>query len=271
MKSLLKIGDIAKLFDINIRTLRYYDEINLLKPDFVDEQTGYRYYAIEQFEKLNTIKYLRALDCSIEKIKDFFENRDVKQILVLLDEQKKEIQLRQHQLAIIEKKINNRINQITDASESRYGVVEVKHLEKREYISLKKEISIHSNIEMPIKELQSQYRLESNIFLGKVGLSISKENLLRKDFLNYSSLFILVEENENHIDNDYMMEANYVCIRFKGRHNESTKYYYKLIEYIYNNNYEIAGDALELTLVDYGLTNDIEQFVTEIQIPIKTS
>lgn len=42
---MLKIGDFSKLSKISIRMLRYYDDLNLLKPDTVDPFTGYRYYS----------------------------------------------------------------------------------------------------------------------------------------------------------------------------------------------------------------------------------
>ena len=75
--ALFSIGQTAKLFNMNIRTLRYYDQIGLLEPGFVNDETGYRYYSSAQFERLNTIKYLRALDVPIERIATFFEGRDV--------------------------------------------------------------------------------------------------------------------------------------------------------------------------------------------------
>ena len=44
----------------------------------------------------------------------------------------------------------------------------------------------------------------------------------------------------------------------------------KMISYAYlSSGYEAAGDSLEITLIDYGFTNDTTQFVTEIQIPVK--
>ncbi|AIQ47318.1 hypothetical protein R70723_16535 [Paenibacillus sp. FSL R7-0273] len=61
MNSMFLIGEMAKLFQIDIRTLRYYDEIGLFTPASVDVHTGYRYYSIEQFESLNTILYLKKL------------------------------------------------------------------------------------------------------------------------------------------------------------------------------------------------------------------
>lgn len=40
---MLKIGDFAKRSGVSVKTLRYYDELGLLKPARVDERSGYRY------------------------------------------------------------------------------------------------------------------------------------------------------------------------------------------------------------------------------------
>ena len=45
MKHLFTIGEMSKLFGINIRTLRYYDSIGLLRTEYTDPDTGYRYYS----------------------------------------------------------------------------------------------------------------------------------------------------------------------------------------------------------------------------------
>lgn len=45
---MLKISEFARLTRIPVKTLRYYDDIHLLKPAQVDQFTGYRYYAVEQ-------------------------------------------------------------------------------------------------------------------------------------------------------------------------------------------------------------------------------
>lgn len=47
---LFKIGEMARLFGLNVRTLQYYDDIDILKPAYTDERNGYCYYSIEQFE-----------------------------------------------------------------------------------------------------------------------------------------------------------------------------------------------------------------------------
>ena len=61
----MSITELAKLRQVTSETLRYYDRIGLITPDYVDPQTRYRYYSIRQYEKLGTIKELRQLGMSI--------------------------------------------------------------------------------------------------------------------------------------------------------------------------------------------------------------
>ena len=61
-KNLFPIGEVSKLFHISVSSLRHYEHIGLLTPEYISSDSGYRYYGTEQFEVLNTIRYLRALD-----------------------------------------------------------------------------------------------------------------------------------------------------------------------------------------------------------------
>ena len=53
----MTIKEFANLSGVSVRTLHYYDEIGLLKPSFVDGQTGYRFYDETSLEKLKVILY----------------------------------------------------------------------------------------------------------------------------------------------------------------------------------------------------------------------
>ena len=66
---LLRIGEFSKLSGVPIRTLRYYDEIDLFKPAEIDLFTDYRYYKEEQIEDLNLINNLKDVGFSLEEIK----------------------------------------------------------------------------------------------------------------------------------------------------------------------------------------------------------
>lgn len=63
-----KIGDFAQLGRVPIKTLRYYDEIGLLRPAHVERATGYRYYAAGQLEQLNRVLVFKDLGFSLREI-----------------------------------------------------------------------------------------------------------------------------------------------------------------------------------------------------------
>lgn len=268
MKDLFSIGEVAKLFHINIRTLRYYDDIGLLKPEFVDPKTNYRYYSTNQFERLNTIKYLRALDVSLEQILTFFEHREVDTMLSIFLDQKQKVEKKKQELELIEKKISYRINQLQNALNTPNNEITIKKLPKRNLVVLKKEFSTTENLEHLIRDLERNYNLDSVIFLGKVGVSIASENLYQGNFKFYSSIFVVLESgDECEKTNAVLEEGNYASICYRGTHAESAPYYQKLMNFIQSNHYQITGDSVEITIIDSGMTNDSSKFITELQIP----
>ena len=62
------IGEFARLARVSVKTLRYYDETELLKPARVDRETGYRLYKASQLPRLNRILVLKELGFSLERI-----------------------------------------------------------------------------------------------------------------------------------------------------------------------------------------------------------
>ena len=71
---LYKIGDFSNISGISIRTLRYYDDIDLFKPKEVDLFTNYRYYTMEQLDDLKLINELKKIGFSLEEIKNSWDN-----------------------------------------------------------------------------------------------------------------------------------------------------------------------------------------------------
>jgi len=71
---LYKIGDFSKKTGVPIKTLRYYNEIDLFNPVEVDLFTGYRYYSSDQIEDLNLILKLKKVGFSLEEIKKYWNN-----------------------------------------------------------------------------------------------------------------------------------------------------------------------------------------------------
>lgn len=69
-----KIGEFSKIVNISVRTLRYYDECGLLKPNLIDKYTGYRYYNEENIKECNLILLLKSLSFTIDEIIKYKDN-----------------------------------------------------------------------------------------------------------------------------------------------------------------------------------------------------
>ncbi len=270
MRDLFTIGEMAKLFNINIRTLRYYDIIGLLKPEYTDSKTNYRYYGSKQFEKLNTIRYLRALDMPIEKISEFFGHKDVNVMINLLKSQKNIIEEKKKELDLIERKINNRIKQIEEASSWNLEEINIKSFAERKAVVLKSEIPINDDLEYSIRKLERNHNLSSSVFLGKIGVRLSCDNIKNSNYNSFSSIFMLIEDEDLcQSPASSINSGEYALIRFCGTHKDAPPYYKKLVDYLDENSFQINGDSLEITYIDSGLTDYKNDYVTEIEIPFK--
>ena len=270
MKDYFSIGEMAELFNVNIRTLRYYDDIGILHPEFTDPDTGYRYYSTRQFERLNTIKYLRALNMSLKKIAVFFDNRDVDVLQKLLEEQRDITREQIEVLREIEKKLDNRLRSLEDAVKTAVDVIEFQHFDKRNVVFLRKEIPLTDDLEYPIRELEKANGLRPMMFLGKVGVSISEKDLKERKFGRFSGIFVFVENEDSYQGRAEVLCAGmYAVIRFRGTHKEAEPYYQKLLDEIEKRKFRCSGDSVEITLIDAGFTNDTEKYLTEIQIRVE--
>lgn len=268
---LFQIGDVAKLFHISVSSLRHYEKEGLVEPEYIDPQTGYRYYSTRQFECLNTIRYLRALDTPLEQIAAFLKNRDVGNMRNLLFRQKDEVLKKRKELEIIEKKIDNRLKQLDDAVSSELDTVHIVNIPPRRITWLRNKLTIESylDLEVPIRQLE-QYQKNALVFLGKVGVGISKENLIDGKYSEYDMIFLLLDSEDDYNGEVYEIpQETCVSLRFRGSHKEAALQYEKIASFIANHNMRISGNSMEITMIDYGFTNDTDKFVTEIQIPIE--
>ena len=85
--SLLKIGEMAELNHVSTQTLRLYARNKLLEPEYLDPETGYRYYTLEQCAKLDLIRALKSCRLSLEQIKEILSLSSEELLLQALEEQ----------------------------------------------------------------------------------------------------------------------------------------------------------------------------------------
>ena len=76
-----RIGEFSEKNKVSIKTLRYYDEIGLFKPQITDELTGYRYYDESQEKDLVHIMKLKDMGFSLEEIKNIINNDNEEKII----------------------------------------------------------------------------------------------------------------------------------------------------------------------------------------------
>ena len=111
MKNYFTISEFAKLRNININSLRYYEKLGLLKPAVVDENTGYRYYSAEQVSILNKIILCIQLGIPLKEMVQFLDGDGNLQSQMLLEQGRiiaqKRIREMQNNLDYIEYSLKN--------------------------------------------------------------------------------------------------------------------------------------------------------------------
>ena len=116
-KNLLSIGDISKLTKASVQSLRYYEQIKLLKPIYVDPSSGYRYYSFDQKCLIEVIQICIELDIPLKKLTEFMGDDETVNFYDILLHGKKIIE---EKLASINKglKFINDLKNIVDATDA---------------------------------------------------------------------------------------------------------------------------------------------------------
>ena len=76
-----RIGEFSQITELPIKTIRYYDEIGILKPNFVDPFTKYRMYDLKNLEDCKKIILLKRFGFTLEEIKTMLNGSISEQIL----------------------------------------------------------------------------------------------------------------------------------------------------------------------------------------------
>ena len=207
----------------------------------------------------------------LPQIAAFLHNKEIDVIEEMLRRQKQTVAQKQQQLAVIQRKIENRLRQLQDARTSRLDEITLRQLPACRLAWLECALQIKSALDMerPIRRLEER-QPETAVFLGKVGVGISPKNLCVGAFEQYDGVFLLLDE-EDRFDGrvERLPAVTAVSVRFCGSHTASPAQYRKLMDYLTGEGLSVAGFSREITMIDYGLTNDPTQFVTEISIPVE--
>ncbi len=276
----LSIGKMADLNHISVQTLRYYDNIGLLKPVFVDKENNYRYYSIKQSAKLDMIQYMKSLGMSLEKIKEQFEKKDVTVILEMLEEQKQWIDVKMKELHQMKKAIT-----ICLENYSRYlklpkdGYIELQHIPERKIFCYDVKKNIYERdgegYEYILRELKKQAVLCNlpMLYFCNVGSIIRNKKLVEKEFVS-TEIFLYLDEDLQLKENvEIIPENKYICMYgycdIDDDFMKEKEYAYRLFQYIKDNNYKVVGDYICEVVVELPVFTHYERnMFIKLQVPI---
>ncbi len=103
------VNELSKITGLSKRTIRYYDQINLLKPEVISE-SGYRLYGNKSLEILQQILIFRELNVPLEDIKEILDNKQLDKLQLLKSHKQLLILKRDHLndvISLVDKIINN--------------------------------------------------------------------------------------------------------------------------------------------------------------------
>ena len=127
------ISQVAKLTGISIRTLQYYDEIDLLKPSELTS-SGYRLYDENALQILQQILFFKELGFSLKEIKEILENPDFDRIAAFK---------KQKELFLLKRNRINRLIQLLERLEKGEHCTSFKEFDLSDYISALEDFKIN--------------------------------------------------------------------------------------------------------------------------------
>lgn len=274
MKNRFTIGQMSKLHNIPVKTLRYYDEIDLFKPIEVDPESGYRYYSTEQFKQLDIIHYLKTLGVPLKEIKEQLNSRNIHDFLNTLYKHREITIQKINELEQIKRRIEGRIEEIEYTfSIDKIGAPFIKHIDERTVVRLEGKIQTVYDLEIMLRKLKNKYEQLAPIFIGKVGLTLSPALVEAGQYQQYNSIFLILEDSdEKNIMHDVTSSfpaGNYACIYYRGTHSDSPMYIERLLQFIETEKLEISGEYIQRAIIDPFISRDKSAFLTEIQVFLK--
>lgn len=263
---LYKIGEISKLFKVSTDILRYYEREGILIPQKKGEN-GYRYYSSRQIWKIGTIRALRNLGVGLGEIKKHLDSRSIRKSSELIDFQLEVIEEKLSELQDLKKQLKHKreyLNRIKE--EENYGVIREVFLLERRCYRRHNSVVTDWDIDLELKKLKhgADSSEEEHFAESKVGAVLSREGYEEGSYNRYSGTFLLEGQGDEILEG-----GSYLSLIFKGPYSQSEEYYNMIKRYIRKRDLRVAGDILELYKIDIYETEDENEFVTEIQVPVK--
>lgn len=267
---MLRIGEFSRLAMVTVKTLRFYEEKGLIKPKKVDDQTGYRYYETEQIYNIHEIMALKQAGLSIIEIKKVLSGQDVSKIL---NNRKNELEKNLKHIQEQSLRITRLIKQL-------------KENEMIEFKAVVKEIPEYS-VFYGIKKLKGFQELTP--FILSLGQECKNNNpnlkcitpdycfvcYLDEEFtdVNFTAMYAQAVEKMGKESKNVKFKSapaiTAVSVMVKGDYSNLPLGYAFAMKWLKENGYKITDKPRECYLDGVWNKNNVDDYLTEIQIPVQ--
>lgn len=274
-KPMFTISEFSRFAQVSADLLRYYDRIDLFKPDHINEQNGYRYYRIEQLVDLNRILALKEFGLSLDQIRVLLnESVSVDEISGMLKLQKlRTEELIQDELQRLQK-IESRLAYLMNNDDMPTYEVKLKAIEQHVWVYAEKKAFEH----LTTGEFFA-YAYETLKPLLNKGLATYHICQLRHGEMNHSdwAMGIMLENKEVNYQKllsdtafnlGYLPHYNQVASTiFTGKMSDFYQAYNRLGYWIDEHGYQILDNAYEV-IYQLDTTPNGDMNTIEVRIPI---
>ncbi len=272
---MFKIGDFSKLTLVTVKTLRYYDEIGLLKPLEIDRFSGYRYYSARQLPRLNRLLALKDLGFSLEQISKILdEDLPASQLRGMLRLRQAEVEqtmeVERYRLAAIER----RLKQIEEEDKmSDYEVV-IKKVELIHVAGVHETIPDRPSIGPSLNRMfdtVDNYISNNRSKVTGPGIALWHDSEYREQGMEVGAAIPFsgtLQGNDEVKVHELPKVETMACVVHHGKFDDFPQAYKVIMDWIEANGYKINGPSREVYL-EYERNGDPANYVTEIQFPVE--
>lgn len=269
---MLKIGDFSKLGQVTIKTLRYWDEIGLLKPDYVNAENGYRYYSIGKLALVHEILSMKGLGLYLEDIRSVLRsgmNRDT--LLELLGVRRGELVDDMH---LCEERISKIDRMVASVEkEKTMEKVEIRELPEVIVASYRTTIPDYNALFKVVPPMGEKMIKQGAVCrIPEYCFNIYHDGEYREKDIDVEICEAVNEAREDgggivYKKVDAVPEA--AVIMHKGGYDSLRKSYSEIMTWIEDNGYEIIDHSRESYIDGIWNRENPDDWRTEIQIPVK--
>lgn len=271
-KKLYSIGEASKICNVSTKTLRFYDKMGVVTPDYVSEENGYRYYSGITLQKIPVIKYYKQLGFKLEEMVGLLNGEsyhgmedNFRKKIIELSRAEQEI----HKSYVSVNDWYELIREAKTVSAQAECPVCIKYLPTQEYAYLDQEFSYNYRdavINIPWTDYLSSMNcsITGPIIIEYPSMQDKMEGVCRT-----ARIMQRIVGTCDRRTNILVMKGQMVASLYHlGGYDNIKESYQKILEYIEKQGYVCKERSIERYVLDYWTSEILDEFVTEIIIPI---